>query len=176
MSSSQQPPPDDNVTGTASNQTTYSDTSGRIFNFYTICAEKMDQENVENWKDGANTILVFVRFHAPLTVTTVVCLQVLSRSAFSLLPWLPLSPSATRACSKIPTSSHSPSSHRYPNNFPVQMPTAPFPPQLRLLKVPSPPLLRWYLSTLSGSSVSCSASPALSWPHFYNNGLADTSR
>jgi hypothetical protein len=62
MSSSQQPPSDDNATGTAPNQTTYSDASGRIFNFYATCAEKMDQENVENWKDGADTILVFVRF------------------------------------------------------------------------------------------------------------------
>ncbi|KAN0130540.1 hypothetical protein V8E53_011626 [Lactarius tabidus] len=69
MSSSQQPPPDDNVTGTASNQTTYSDTSGRIFNFYTICAEKMDQENVENWKDGANTILVFIGLFSSTVAT-----------------------------------------------------------------------------------------------------------
>jgi hypothetical protein len=66
MSPSQQPPSDDNDTGAAPNETTYSDPSGRIFNLYTTCAEKMDHENVENWKDGANSILVFVRFHAPL--------------------------------------------------------------------------------------------------------------
>jgi hypothetical protein len=54
-----------NTAGTAPNETTYSDYSGRIFNLYTTCAEKMDQENVENWKDGANTILVFVRSMLP---------------------------------------------------------------------------------------------------------------
>jgi hypothetical protein len=74
MSSSRQPPSDGNATGAAPNDTTYSDTSGRIFNFYTTFAEKMDQENVENWKDGANSILVFVRFHAALTVAIFVYL------------------------------------------------------------------------------------------------------
>ncbi|KAN0130536.1 hypothetical protein V8E53_011622 [Lactarius tabidus] len=69
MSSSQQPPSDDNATGTAPNQTTYSDASGRIFNFYATCAEKMDQENVENWKDGADTILVFIGLFSSTVAT-----------------------------------------------------------------------------------------------------------
>jgi hypothetical protein len=165
-------------TSTAPDETTYSDASGRIFNLYTTRAQKLDHENVENWKDGADSILVFVRFHVAHTVTIFVFLQAptCSRSVFSLLPWLLLSPSATRACSKIPTSSHSPSSHRYPNSSPVPMLMAPFPPQVCLPKVPSPPPLRWYSSTRSGSSVSCSVSPVPLWRHFCNNGPADTSR
>jgi hypothetical protein len=58
----------DNITGTASNETTYSDSSGNIFNMYSTRAQSLDHDNVENWKDGANSILVFVSFHAPITV------------------------------------------------------------------------------------------------------------
>jgi hypothetical protein len=66
MSSSQQPPSENagnNTSGTAPDETTYSDPSGRIFNLYTTRAQKLDRENVENWKEGADSILVFVRFH-----------------------------------------------------------------------------------------------------------------
>ncbi|KAN0130524.1 hypothetical protein V8E53_011610, partial [Lactarius tabidus] len=31
---------------------------------YTTRAQTLDQENVENWKEGADSILVFVRFHS----------------------------------------------------------------------------------------------------------------
>ncbi|KAH9173682.1 hypothetical protein EDB89DRAFT_1884768 [Lactarius sanguifluus] len=42
--------------------TTYSDPSGAIFSLYLARASKFDDENVENWKGGADSILVFVRF------------------------------------------------------------------------------------------------------------------
>ena len=57
-----------------SSGTSFGAPSGAIFNMYTTRAQKLDQENVEIWKDSANTILVFVCFHAALTVITVVCL------------------------------------------------------------------------------------------------------
>lgn len=41
--------------------TTYSDSSGAIFSLYISRAQKFDEENVENWKGGAEGILVFVR-------------------------------------------------------------------------------------------------------------------
>ena len=78
----QQPPPqsagDDNTTP---KETTYSDPSGAIFSMYITRALKFDDETVENWKIGADGILVFVRF------CTFVCLQALtvSRLVFSLL-------------------------------------------------------------------------------------------
>ena len=54
----------DDTTGTTPNETTFGAPSGGIFNMYTTRAQKLDQENVEVWKEGADTILVFVRFHA----------------------------------------------------------------------------------------------------------------
>ncbi|KAH8991210.1 hypothetical protein EDB92DRAFT_1798310, partial [Lactarius akahatsu] len=39
--------------------TTYSDPSGAIFSLYLARASKFDDENVENWKGGADSILVF---------------------------------------------------------------------------------------------------------------------
>ena len=54
----------DDTTGTTPNETTFGAHSGGIFNMYTTRAQKLDQENVEVWKEGADTILVFVRFHA----------------------------------------------------------------------------------------------------------------
>ncbi|KAH9007413.1 hypothetical protein EDB83DRAFT_2302232, partial [Lactarius deliciosus] len=39
--------------------TTYSDPSGAIFSLYLARASKFDDENVENWKGGADDILVF---------------------------------------------------------------------------------------------------------------------
>ena len=41
---------------------------------YITRALKFDDENVENWKGGADGILVFVRFHTTPTMTTVLCL------------------------------------------------------------------------------------------------------
>jgi hypothetical protein len=40
---------------------TYSDSSGAIFSMYFTRAQKFDEENAENWKGGAEGILVFVR-------------------------------------------------------------------------------------------------------------------
>ena len=68
MSASRQPPLEhvcDGTTGISPNETTYSDPSGPIFNMYTTRAQRLDHENVENWKEGADTILVFVRFQFP---------------------------------------------------------------------------------------------------------------
>ncbi|KAH8983811.1 hypothetical protein EDB86DRAFT_2811217, partial [Lactarius hatsudake] len=44
---------------TASKEATYSDPSGAIFSMYISRALKFDDENVENWKGGADSILVF---------------------------------------------------------------------------------------------------------------------
>jgi hypothetical protein len=41
-------------------KTTYSDSSGAIFSMYIGRAQKFDEENAENWKGGAEGILVFV--------------------------------------------------------------------------------------------------------------------
>jgi hypothetical protein len=43
-------------------RTTYSDSSGSIFSMYISRAQKFDEENAENWKGGAEGILVFVRW------------------------------------------------------------------------------------------------------------------
>ena len=53
----------DDTTGTTPNETSFGVSSGAIFNMYSTRAQKLDQENVEIWKEGADTILVFVRFH-----------------------------------------------------------------------------------------------------------------
>ena len=55
---------------TAPKETTYSDPSGAIFSMYITRALKFDDENVENWKGGADGILVFVRFRAAPTMKT----------------------------------------------------------------------------------------------------------
>ena len=55
---------------TAQKETKYSDPSGAIFSMYITRALKFDDENVENWKGGADGILVFVRFRAALTMKT----------------------------------------------------------------------------------------------------------
>ncbi|KAH9013839.1 hypothetical protein EDB85DRAFT_900820 [Lactarius pseudohatsudake] len=44
---------------TAPKEATYSDPSGTIFSMYISRALKFDDENVENWKGGADSILVF---------------------------------------------------------------------------------------------------------------------
>ena len=41
-------------------KTTYGDSSGAIFSMYIGRAQKLDEENAENWKGGAEGILVFV--------------------------------------------------------------------------------------------------------------------
>ncbi|KAH9054988.1 hypothetical protein EDB87DRAFT_1814176, partial [Lactarius vividus] len=43
----------------APKEATYSDPSGAIFSMYISRALKFDDENVENWKGGADSILVF---------------------------------------------------------------------------------------------------------------------
>ena len=45
--------------------TSCGDPSGTIFNMYTTRAQELDKENVQNWKEGADTILVFVRSTLP---------------------------------------------------------------------------------------------------------------
>ena len=55
---------------TAQKETKYSDPSGAIFSMYITRALKFDDENVENWKGGADGILVFVRFRAAPTMKT----------------------------------------------------------------------------------------------------------
>ena len=55
----------------APNETTYTDPSGAIFSMYITRALKFDRENVENWKGGADGILIFVRFSVALTMITV---------------------------------------------------------------------------------------------------------
>ncbi|KAI9439629.1 hypothetical protein H4582DRAFT_1812966, partial [Lactarius indigo] len=68
-----QQPPSQNTCGcsTAPKETTYSDSSGAIFSMYIDRAQKFDDENVENWKGGAESILVFVRFHTGIFSATV---------------------------------------------------------------------------------------------------------
>src|SRR6266702_1818215 len=156
------------------------DPAATILSMYMTRVQKFEDENVENWKGGAEGILVFVRFSSALTTTIVVYLQalslLLSRLASSPPRWLLSSPSAIRTCSKIPTLPPSSSSHKYLNNFRTPPQVTPVALQVHLSKVPSSLPRRWYLSTQSGSSVSCSVSRVRSWPHFCNNGPADTSR
>ncbi|KAN0130530.1 hypothetical protein V8E53_011616, partial [Lactarius tabidus] len=61
----------DNTTGTTPNLTVFSGPSGAIFNMYTTRAQRLDQENVENWKDGANSILVFIGLFSSTVATFV---------------------------------------------------------------------------------------------------------
>ncbi|KAF8261486.1 hypothetical protein EI94DRAFT_1606600, partial [Lactarius quietus] len=70
MFSPQQPPPE-NVEDdtTAPNETTYSDPSGAIFSMYIVRALKFDRENVENWKGGADGILVFTGLFSSTVAT-----------------------------------------------------------------------------------------------------------
>ena len=50
-------------------KTKYSDSSGAIFSLYITRAKKFDEENVENWKGGAEGILVFVCFESSHRIT-----------------------------------------------------------------------------------------------------------
>lgn len=45
---------------------TYDDSSGAIFSMYITQAQKLDEENVENWTGVADRILIFVRFQTAL--------------------------------------------------------------------------------------------------------------
>ncbi|KAH9984104.1 hypothetical protein BJV77DRAFT_1039490, partial [Russula vinacea] len=56
LSNSMQPSPSPVIP----EKTTYSDSSGAIFSMYIGRAQKFDEENAENWKGGAEGILVFV--------------------------------------------------------------------------------------------------------------------
>ena len=58
---------------TAPNETTYIDPSGAIFSMYITRALKFDGENVENWQEGSQSILIFVRFSPALTMVVPVC-------------------------------------------------------------------------------------------------------
>ncbi len=53
---------------------TYNDSSGAIFSIYITQAQKLDEDNVENWKGVADRILIFVRFHTTPTPRIVVFL------------------------------------------------------------------------------------------------------
>ncbi|KAH9054997.1 hypothetical protein EDB87DRAFT_1567780, partial [Lactarius vividus] len=68
---SPQQPPSQNVCGctTAPKETTYSDSSGAIFSMYITRALEFDDENVENWKGGADTILVFTGIFSATVAT-----------------------------------------------------------------------------------------------------------
>ncbi|KAH9173702.1 hypothetical protein EDB89DRAFT_1849698, partial [Lactarius sanguifluus] len=54
---------------TAPKEATYSDSSGTIFSMYMTRALEFDDENVENWKGGADSILLFVRFFPTPMIT-----------------------------------------------------------------------------------------------------------
>jgi len=45
---------------------------------YNTRVQKFDEENVENWKGSAESILVFVCIHPVLTVTMVIYLPLLA--------------------------------------------------------------------------------------------------
>ncbi|KAI9435650.1 hypothetical protein BJY52DRAFT_1179821, partial [Lactarius psammicola] len=72
----QQPPVSQNagVGTTTPKETTYSDPSGAIFSMYITRALKFDDENVENWKGGADGILVFTGLFSS-TVATLIALS-----------------------------------------------------------------------------------------------------
>ncbi|KAF8257179.1 hypothetical protein EI94DRAFT_1633304 [Lactarius quietus] len=59
----------DNTTGTTPNEATYSDPSGAIFSMYITRALKLDREIVENWKGGADGILVFTGLFSSTVAT-----------------------------------------------------------------------------------------------------------
>ena len=81
---------------------TYDDSSGAIFSMYITQAQKLDEENVENWTGVADRILIFVRLELYYS-WRFPSSYLPHRLAFSHLRWLLSFPSATRACSKIHT-------------------------------------------------------------------------
>ena len=51
--------------GTPATETTgFRDPAAAIFSMYLTRVKKFDDENVENWKGGAEGVLVFVRFYS----------------------------------------------------------------------------------------------------------------
>ncbi|KAH9173675.1 hypothetical protein EDB89DRAFT_1849714, partial [Lactarius sanguifluus] len=66
-----QQPPSQNACGctAAPKETTYSDSSGAIFSMYITRALEFDDENVENWKGGADGILVFTGIFSATVAT-----------------------------------------------------------------------------------------------------------
>ncbi|KAH9055001.1 hypothetical protein EDB87DRAFT_1834477 [Lactarius vividus] len=66
-----QQPPSQNVCHcmAAPKETTYSDSSGTIFSMYITRALDFDDENVENWKGGAEGILVFTGIFSATVAT-----------------------------------------------------------------------------------------------------------
>ncbi|KAH8983787.1 hypothetical protein EDB86DRAFT_2811198, partial [Lactarius hatsudake] len=50
-------------------ETTHSDSSGAIFSMYITRAQEFDDENVENWKGGADSILVFTGIFSATVAT-----------------------------------------------------------------------------------------------------------
>ena len=49
--------------------TGFRDPAAAIFSMYLTRVKKFDDENVENWKGGAEGVLVFVRFYSASTTT-----------------------------------------------------------------------------------------------------------
>ena len=54
---------------TAPETTGFRDPAAAIFSMYLTHVTKFDDENVENWKGGAEGVLVFVRFYSVPTTT-----------------------------------------------------------------------------------------------------------
>ena len=56
---------------------------------YISRAPKFDGENVQNWQEGSQSILIFVRFNAALTMAIAVYSPalIIPRLVFSLLRW-----------------------------------------------------------------------------------------
>jgi len=156
LSDVQQPPvqiTDDDSPSPRTNGYRYRDPAAAILSMYLPRVQKLEDENVENWKGNAEGILVFVRF---CCAPTVAISLLFARLASFPRPWLLSLPSAIRTCSKIPTSPPNSSSHKYPNSF--QMPLQAL--RVHLPKVHSSLPLRWYLSIPFGFSASSSALPA----------------
>lgn len=58
--------------GASAPETTgFRDPAAAIFSMYLTRVKKFDDENVENWKGGAEGVLVFVRFHSASTTTII---------------------------------------------------------------------------------------------------------
>ena len=63
--------------------TTYDDSSGAIFSMYITQAQKLDEENVENWTGVADRILIFVRFETALSLAISVVILTSQTGLFS---------------------------------------------------------------------------------------------
>ena len=172
------PPPEDGGDKiTAPKETTYTDPSGAIFSMYTTRGLKIDSENVENWQEGSQSILILYAsvllspWRYPYTHEP-------SSSPFS--DWTFLFFGGIFNCHELPYLYQDPNvitqslltqiSQQLSNTNHSISVTGPLPKVLSLL-----PLWQ-YLSTPSGTSASCSVSVAHLWLHFCNIGRAGTSR